>query len=84
MCCATLAERPNALKIGYPRVHGYLTNSGEDISRLCCLDTHGQRDLQVQPSTIDVGLDFMALERGVSSGLCKQRPGVAAANSNVM
>jgi len=59
--CATSAGQPNAVKIGYPRVHGYLANGGEDIGNLCCLDTHRKRDLQMQPSTVDVGLDFMAL-----------------------
>jgi len=68
-----------------PRVHCYLANSGEDIGRLRSLDTHSERDLQMQPSAIDVGLDFMALRRGVNSGLCKQRsyPRAAKANSNV-
>lgn len=68
-----VSGKPNALRRGYLRVHGYLTNSGEDISRLCRLNTHGQRDLQVQPSTIDVRLDFMTLGPGVSSALWKGR-----------
>lgn len=48
-------------KVGYPRVHCYPANSGEDVGGLRSLDTHSERDLQMQPSAINVGLDFMAL-----------------------
>jgi hypothetical protein len=80
-----VSRKPNAFKIGYPRVHCYLANSGEDIGCLCCLDTHSERDLQMQPPAIDVRLDFMALRWGVNSGPCKQwsYPRAAEANSNV-
>ena len=83
MRCATSAGKPNAFnKIGYPRVHCYLANRGEDIGRLRSLDTHSERDLQMQPPTIDVGLDFMALQRGVNFWLYKQQPYPRAAEAN--
>lgn len=81
----TSAGKPNAFKEGYSRVHCYPANSGEDIGCLRSLDTHSERDLQMQPSAINVGLDFMALQRGVNFGSASSDciQGRQKANSNV-